>query len=421
MARPAVSVVLPFAGDREEAEEALDALAAIDLREGDEVVVVDNSADGVVPEREGVVVVRTAAEHSAYHARNAGVDRARGEWLLFVDADCRPRPGLLAAYFDPPPAEGDGAVVGEVAGDPDQDGLVPRYSRSRGHLTQKMHVEFPFRPFGVTANMLVRRAAWEDVGGFQEGIRSTGDVEISWRLQDAGWTIGYRPEAVVEHAHRESVRALVRQAGRYGAGRAWIHRRYPQGMPLPRIARPLLRTLAGVPVWLVSGQVERARFKALDGVYVAAEWGSSWLDNRPPGARPEGAAARVAIAARWPDREDPDAIAAAAGAERVEALARPVRVDRDVAAQRRAVYAEDDGRLERFAGVVWALTRRPLAAARLLRSGSPPLREVAPAARRLAGATTLVAASPAAEPRARAIAALTGLPLEQPNVRQTRS
>src|SRR3954447_13912166 len=155
MPRPAVSIILPFHGTRAEAEEALDALTVIARAPGDEVVVVDNSGAGAVPARDGVTVVAADAQHSSYYARNAGATAARGEWLLFVDADCRPPRNLIDRFFDAPPDARCGAVVGEVAGVAGQTSLIARYARSRGHLAQRVHWESPYRPWGVTANLLV--------------------------------------------------------------------------------------------------------------------------------------------------------------------------------------------------------------------------------------------------------------------------
>ena len=63
-------------------------------------------------------IARAAAERSSYHARNAGRGLATSEWLLFMDADCVPRPGLLDAYFAEPVAAGCGAISGSIVGDP---------------------------------------------------------------------------------------------------------------------------------------------------------------------------------------------------------------------------------------------------------------------------------------------------------------
>ena len=97
MSRPAVSVVMPFAGDAAAAAAAVASLRSLVVVDGDELILSDNS--GVAGAVEGVVVVDAAGERSPAHARNVGAARAGGEWILFLDADCVPAPGLLDAYF----------------------------------------------------------------------------------------------------------------------------------------------------------------------------------------------------------------------------------------------------------------------------------------------------------------------------------
>src|SRR5205085_9859420 len=97
VSRPAVSVVMPFAGDGAAAARALDTLRALDVRPGDELILADNS--GVASPRDGIVVVHADAERSPAHARNVGAEHAHADWILFLDADCRARSGLLDAYF----------------------------------------------------------------------------------------------------------------------------------------------------------------------------------------------------------------------------------------------------------------------------------------------------------------------------------
>lgn len=376
-ARPPISVVLPFHGSAAAAEAALEAMRALALEPGDEIVVVDNSPRPTVPDRSEIIVVRADREHSAYHARNVGAERATNDWLLFVDADCRPRPDLLDRYFDIPPAKRCGAVLGEIVGAPGQPGLVSRYARSRGHLGQAHHWRHPFRPFGVTANLLVRRAAWASVGGFQEGVRSGGDTEFSFRLQDDGWMLEFRPEAIVEHMHRERVRELVRQAARYAAGRAWVIRRYPGSFERPALLRRLARCAVGVVVWTATGRFERAAFKALDAVYVVSECGAFLLSNTPPGEREAGVAEVGVLAGSFPDAHDPARVsevhriaAARLGATIVEAESRPLHVDRSAAAQLTVRYAEDDGTLRRISAMAWLLARAPRGALRHRRLAS---------------------------------------------------
>ena len=83
---------------------------------------------------------------------------------------------------------------------------MARYAASRGYLSQAAHMRDEHLPYGITANLLVRRAAWEELGGFLEGIRSGGDADLSWRLQDAGWTIAVQsPGPAIPEQGRERI------------------------------------------------------------------------------------------------------------------------------------------------------------------------------------------------------------------------
>lgn len=369
--RPSVTVAVPFHGTRDEATGMLRALQNLRLLPGDEVVVADNTGAATVTPQDGVIVIPAGAERSSYYARNCAAEAASNRWIAFIDADTLPDPDLLDAFFAQPVDDDIGAVIGEVRARRDQDALIARYSRSRDHIVQEHHWRHPYRPYGVTANLLVRREAWASVGGFLEGVRSSGDVDFSWRLQEAGWRLDYRPAAVVEHSHRERLRALLRVGARYGAGRAWLHRRYPEGMGPSPVLRPTVRAIVGTCVWLVTGRFERAAFKAIDGLYVVSQAGAGLLSNIPPGADVLVAGADTAlILDRFPDLADEERTRAVLRlADRrllVEATARPLRPDRPAARDLAVHYREDDGALRRLRALAWLSRRSPAAVARAM-------------------------------------------------------
>lgn len=277
-ARPPVSVVVPFGGGETGPLRA--ALSLLDLAGGDEVVVADNSRGGEVARLGDLArVVPATGERSSYHARNAGTREARGEWILFIDADCTPEPGLLAAYFAEPIDAQAGAVAGEILGEPGQDALAARYARDRKVLSQTDGLYGRGRTVAATGNLMVRAAALRELGGFVEGIRSGGDVDFCLRLQEAGWALEFRPGAVVRHSHRESVPALLRTFARYGSGSRWLNERYP-GLSgrWPLSVRELARVATDATRLTLRGEREAAAFRLIDGAGLVAHnagWASS--------------------------------------------------------------------------------------------------------------------------------------------------
>lgn len=77
-------------------------------------------------------------------------------------------------------------------------------------------------------NMAFRRAELVRIGGFDERFRIAGDdVDLCWRLQDAGLTLGFHPGAMVWHDRRRTVRGYLSQQRGYGEGEALLERKWP--------------------------------------------------------------------------------------------------------------------------------------------------------------------------------------------------
>lgn len=373
LGRPTVSVVVPFLGTADQARTMLGYVSQLDLRSGDEVIVADNTADNVVAglAPDAVRVIHAAEEGSAYYPRNVAADLASGEWLLFTDADCIPVPGLLDAYFAEEITSACGALAGEV--EAEGDDLLARYAESRGLLSPKSLLAHPYLPAAATANLMVRRAAWSALGGFLEGVKSDSDTDFCWRLQEAGWTLEFRPGAAVRHVHRQTLRALAKQAHGYGAGMAWLTRRYPGSRGAPPLVTALARCAVGVVVWSLTARFERAAFKAIDAVLMTASAVGRLTSNAAdhPGLAagpPEGLTVLCDAFPRLSETFVVDEIQALRRhgySVRVEAEARPARPALGATRGLRVSYREDDTIVDRLRSLAWLITRHPVRAARV--------------------------------------------------------
>jgi hypothetical protein len=388
--RPPITVVMPFAGDRSAALNAAAALAQIETRPGDELLLVDNS--GTAQALSGVSVVPALGERPPAHARNAGAKAARNEWILFLDSDCLPPKGLLDAYFSEPIADQVGALAGEVVGVADPGSLAARYGAARGFLSQREHLAHPYLPRAVAANLLVRRGAFDQVGGFYEGLRAAEDTDFTWRLQQAGWRLELRPQASVEHRYRTTLNQLRRQWRGYAAGRAWLARRYDGFVPELPVSRALsrarrrLQKRPPMPQARTTSRLERGGYAALDALLGLEELAGLALSNRPRRGPSDHNANVVLVAERFPVPGDPlIELARTLDGARVEAAGRPPAIPPDGDGLR-IDYREDDGLVERMSALIWLLARHPLRSLRdqkLRGTSKASLASLAPAVRRL--------------------------------------
>lgn len=427
MSRPLVSVVMPFAGDGMAAYAAIKALQALDTRPGDELILADNS--GSATPTPDVMVINAVGERSPAHARNAGAMRASNDWILFLDSDCLAPHDLLDAYFSQLIARDVGALAGEVLAAPAGDTLAARYGAARGFLNQEAHLQHSYRPRAVAANLLVRRAAFEQVGGFYEGVRAAEDTDFSWRLQAAGWRLELRRAASVEHRYRTTLGDLRRQWRGYAAGRAWLARRYEGFEPEPAVRRASARVwrrvkrtpgvARGAPAVDEAGRIERGRYALIDALLSAEELAGFTLSNRPRDAARVAPAQVVLVADRFPARGDPLVeFARSLDGARVEASARPEALDAEITRTLNVAYREDDGVAARLSALARLVLHHPLRCAldRVRRGeGEPTLAAIAPAVRRLEreqNARVLALGGAETRATARRIAKLAGRPLD---------
>jgi GT2 family glycosyltransferase len=232
---PRVSVVVLSWNTRELLAACLRSLRTALSEVPGEMVVVDNgsadgSADLVEREFPEVVLVRNEVNQGYAIGNNQGAARARGEYLFLLNSDTELRPGALAAlvgFLDAHPGHGacaprlersDGtpqpscktfptlwtAVFYDTCFDRwfPNNRTIPRYEmRDFDHLSSR-DVDQP-----PAAALLVRRALWEQLGGFDPELwLFYNDVDFCRRMHESGHRIAYLAEARVLHHEGESTR-----------------------------------------------------------------------------------------------------------------------------------------------------------------------------------------------------------------------
>lgn len=226
---PQVSVIVPAYNAAATLEAQLQALSAQKTSRPFEIVVVDNGSTDESPRiledygsREARLrVVRASAMNTPGYSRNVGAEHARARLLAFCDAD----DVVGADWVETMAAALDQSPV--VAGRIDYTDLNPEWLRGvRGSfgLDGLAYMDDVF-PYVVSANLGVRREAFEEVAGFDPQMRVGQDGEFAWRLYQAGIGVGFDDRVVIQYRLRSSAAATFRQARNYGRARMELRRR----------------------------------------------------------------------------------------------------------------------------------------------------------------------------------------------------
>jgi mycofactocin system glycosyltransferase len=199
------------------------------------VVVVDDGSDPPV-RVDGATMLRRPTSGGPAAARNTGLAAVATPVIAFVDADCAPEPGWLAPLLNQFADDRVAAVAPRIASPADSGASVlARYESVRSPLDlgpDEARVRAGTRVAYVpAAALVVRTDALVDLGGFDEGLRWGEDVDLVWRLDEAGRRVRYVPASVVDHAPRPTLWAWMAQRVAYGSSAADLAVRHPGAVP----------------------------------------------------------------------------------------------------------------------------------------------------------------------------------------------
>jgi GT2 family glycosyltransferase len=223
---PVVSVIIPEYNGMAHIKCCLEALSS-QSRQPDEIILVDDgSTDGCISVVKDFPVILLCQKHQgAAAARNRGAQSARGDILLFTDIDCEPDSDWVDQMVRP---FSDPLIIG-VKGSyrTKQTAVVARliqleFEERYDRLEGREQIDF------VDSNAAGFRAtAFRRMGGFDESLSNNEDVDLAYRLAQAGDKLVFNRKAIVFHSHPDTwVRYMRLKFGR-GYWRTVIYHLHP--------------------------------------------------------------------------------------------------------------------------------------------------------------------------------------------------
>jgi glycosyltransferase involved in cell wall biosynthesis len=230
-------------------------------------VVDDGSRDrtGAVLDRyRDRVVVMHAPHRGRSAARNAGWRATSAEVVAYTDADCVVDPEwvmeLVAAVAD----EHIGAAGGTITA------LPPASPLERfGDLLhdQRRSIEVFQPPYVISMNWASRREVLMQFGGFEERFHRAEDVDLTFRMLQAGYGVAFAPGALIHHRNKSSIAGLFSEGyadGFHGVRMRKRHHAYLSGLGHPRIqARTYAELATAMAHWARRNGDSMRRYEAV--------------------------------------------------------------------------------------------------------------------------------------------------------------
>ena len=227
---PRISVLICARNAADTLDECLRSVAELDYPDYEVIVVNDGSTDATGEIARGYpgVTVMDMPHGGLSAARNAALHHASGSIVAYTDADVCVDPAWLIYLVQP-------FLRSEVAGaggpnvvPQDDPWMAQCVARSPGAPTHVL-LDDRVAEHVPGCNMAFRRDALLAIGGFDPTYHAAGDdVDVCWRLQARGQSIGFAPSALVWHRHRRTVRGYWRQQVGYGEAETQLMDNHPE-------------------------------------------------------------------------------------------------------------------------------------------------------------------------------------------------
>jgi glycosyltransferase involved in cell wall biosynthesis len=259
------SVIIPIYNAQSTIEKTLDALHGLEYDDWELILINNNSKDAsekIIKEffkkKPFKVPVSYLIEtkQGASAARNKGASAAKGEWLVFTDADCEPDKLWLKEFneaiarFPELQAFAGNILPGKVHNIVSK--CLSLYTLPQ-NLSEKTHSCYTLIEGGFpTANFAIKKELFLKIGGFDETIKIYGEDHLFCiKIYESGGRICQLRSAKIRHNHRSTLKGLIKQSYGFGLSHPLLMSKMPDGFVILQLPFKTIHIKAiGTKIWI---------------------------------------------------------------------------------------------------------------------------------------------------------------------------
>ncbi len=226
---PLISVIIPARNEEQSIAESIHSILSQTYSRKEVIVVNDGSTDQtaaivrkMAQAHHGITLLNFRQGHSAAFARNQGAKEARGDILVFHDADCTAEKHYLqhiVGHFVKHNVDG---VSNKTLATSSTSFIAKCIAAQRSMLWDTNQITpTPYTNHTPTLIASFRKKVFHALGGYNERIFYFEDTDLSQRFVDHGFKAVYQPDAIEYHQDPHSISELIRQARWFGKGIAY--------------------------------------------------------------------------------------------------------------------------------------------------------------------------------------------------------